>query len=114
MRTLSAEPIGFGVFWHECCLHVDRTVWLTNEQRRRWELTVTTEFIKKRLDLRTIAVSLLVCLRDDRGATTAEYLMTVGITVPLICFLFHPDNGFYQAARNQYNLTTLILQFPGP
>jgi hypothetical protein len=54
------------------------------------------------------------CLGDDRGQAMTEYLLVVGIMVPLACYLFHPDNGFYKAARDQYNLTTLLLMFPGP
>ena len=43
-----------------------------------------------------------------------EYLLITGIMVPAALFLFYPDNGFYQAARNQYNLTSVALINPGP
>jgi len=43
-----------------------------------------------------------------------EYLLITGIMVPAVFYLIHPDNGFYSSARAQYNLTTLILTFPGP
>ena len=53
-------------------------------------------------------------MRDERGIAMTEYLIITGIMVPAIAYLFHPDNGFYSAARNQYDLTTLVLTFPGP
>jgi len=56
----------------------------------------------------------VACWRDERGVAMTEYLMIVGILLPLIIYLFHPDNGFYAGARAQYDLTTLILSFPGP
>lgn len=54
------------------------------------------------------------CIRDERGVAMTEYLLITGIMVPAIYYLFHPDNGFYSAERFQYNLTTLLLVFPGP
>jgi hypothetical protein len=68
----------------------------------------------KQLNWRNIAGKFIACLRDERGAVMAEYLIVSGVTIPLACYLFHPDNGFYQAARDQYNLTALFLTFPGP
>jgi len=53
-------------------------------------------------------------IRDERGAAMTEYLIITGIMVPAALFLFDPDNGFYQAARNQYNLTSVALINPGP
>ena len=44
----------------------------------------------------------------------AEYLVVTGVALPLAIYLFHPDNGFYKAARDQYELTTLLLRWPGP
>ncbi len=64
--------------------------------------------------LRTITSKLVECLRDDRGIAMTEYLLITGITLPMVFYLFHPDNGFYNAARQQYDLTTLLLTFPGP
>jgi hypothetical protein len=54
------------------------------------------------------------CLRDERGIAMTEYLLITGIMVPAAAYLIYPDNGFYYAARFQYNLTTLCLVFPGP
>lgn len=54
------------------------------------------------------------CALDETGAAATEYVMLTLITVPMIVILFHPDNGFYKAARDQYELTNLLLQFPGP
>ena len=54
------------------------------------------------------------CIRDERGIAMTEYLLINGITAMLAIYLFHPDNGFYQAARDQYDLTALFLMFPGP
>ena len=64
--------------------------------------------------LRTICSKLVECLRDDRGIAMTEYLLITGITLPMVFYLFHPDNGFYNAARQQYDMTTLLLTFPGP
>ena len=61
-----------------------------------------------------IPMRFVACLRDDRGAAMMEYLLVTGIMVPLAAYLFHPDNGFYQAIRSQYDLTTLLLMAPGP
>ena len=63
---------------------------------------------------RELVGKFICCLRDERGATFAEYLIITAITVPLVFYLFHPDNGLYKTARDQYELTTLLLIFPGP
>jgi hypothetical protein len=63
---------------------------------------------------RNVALKFVECLRDERGVAMTEYLLITGIMVPLAIYLFHPDNGFYAAARGQYNLTTLLLMYPGP
>jgi hypothetical protein len=52
--------------------------------------------------------------RDDRGAALVEYLVVSSVTLPLTLILFHPDNGFYQAARVQFDQTLLLLRFLGP
>jgi hypothetical protein len=70
--------------------------------------------IAKLFNWRNLQTKLAECIRDERGAAMTEYLLITGIMVPAVIYLFHPDNGFYEAARNQYNLTTLILTFPGP
>jgi len=54
------------------------------------------------------------CIRDESGAAMVEYLLITGIMVPAAMFLFYPDNGFYEAARNQFNLTSIALINPGP
>jgi hypothetical protein len=64
--------------------------------------------------LRTILGKLAECLRDERGIAMTEYLILTGITLPAAFYLFHPDNGFYKAAREQFDATTLLLMFPGP
>jgi hypothetical protein len=53
-------------------------------------------------------------MRDERGIAMTEYLLITGIMVPAIYYLYYPDNGFYSAARSQYETTTLLLLFPGP
>ena len=63
---------------------------------------------------RNLRAKFAECMRDERGIAMTEYLIITGIMVPAIFYLFHPDNGFYSAARNQYDLTTLVLSFPGP
>ena len=69
----------------------------------------------KKFNLRNVAVKFVECLRDERGIAMTEYLIITGlVTLPAAFYLFNPDNGFYQAARNQYDLTTLLLMFPGP
>ena len=70
--------------------------------------------INRRFRLRNVALKIVGCLRDERGIAMTEYLIITGITLPLVFYLFDPDNGFYQVARDQYNLTTLLLMFPGP
>lgn len=52
--------------------------------------------------------------QEERGTAIAEYAILGLITVPLIIILFHPDNGFYGTARDQFDLTMELLQFPGP
>ncbi|MDR3457093.1 MAG: hypothetical protein P4N60_06575 [Verrucomicrobiae bacterium] len=54
------------------------------------------------------------CLRDERGSVMTEYLLVTGIMVPVAAYLFHPDNGLYQAVRAQYDTTTTLLMYPGP
>jgi hypothetical protein len=63
---------------------------------------------------RTIRSKLAECWRDERGIAMTEYLIITGITLPLVFYLFHPDNGFYASAREQFDTTTLLLTFPGP
>jgi hypothetical protein len=65
--------------------------------------------------LREILSKFTQCLRDERGVAMTEYII-ISSLVTLTCsfYLFDPNNGFYYAARNQYNITTLLLQFPGP
>jgi len=64
--------------------------------------------------LRGLLQAVRRCLADDKGSATTEYVVLTLVTVPLIIILFHPDNGFYKAARDQYELTTLLLRLPGP
>jgi len=69
----------------------------------------------KKFNLRNVAGKLVECLRDERGIAMTEYLLiSTFIALPAAFYLFNPDNGFYQAARNQYELTTTMLIFPGP
>jgi hypothetical protein len=63
---------------------------------------------------RNLRAKFVECMRDERGIAMTEYLLITGIMVPAAYYLFYPDNGFYSAARFQYNLTTLVLTFPGP
>jgi len=62
----------------------------------------------------TVAAKFKACLRDERGIAFTEYLMIVSITLALVFYLFHPDNGFYKGARAQYDRTKLLLSYPGP
>jgi len=44
-----------------------------------------------------------------------EYILIMMLVVlPAIFYLFNPDNGFYKGIRDQYELTTTMLMFPGP
>ena len=70
--------------------------------------------IVQQLNWRNLKARFMDCLRDERGAVMEEYAIITGSTVPLACFLYHPDNGFYKAAHDQHYLTTLLLMFPGP
>lgn len=70
--------------------------------------------IIEKLNWRHISTKFGECLRDERGTAMTEYLLITGIMIPLAAFLFNPDNGFYQDFRNQYNLTTALLKYPGP
>jgi Flp pilus assembly pilin Flp len=63
---------------------------------------------------RYLQAKFVECMRDERGTAMTEYLIVTCIMVPLAAFLFNPDNGFYQDFRNQYNLTTTLLIYPGP
>ena len=62
----------------------------------------------------TIGAKFRECLRDERGIALTEYLLLNVITLPMTFYLFHPDNGFYKMARDQYDATILLLTFPGP
>jgi hypothetical protein len=69
----------------------------------------------KQFNWRGIAATFIACMRDERGVAMTEYLIVnMYVTLPAAFYLYYPDNGFYWAARNQYNLTTLLLLFPGP
>jgi hypothetical protein len=70
--------------------------------------------MKKHFNWRNLAAKFAQCMRDDRGIAMTEYLLITGIMLPAAFYLFHPDNGFYQGQRDQYDLTTLLLIFPGP
>ena len=62
-----------------------------------------------------IAAKFKDCLRDDRGIAMTEYVLLMTLVVlPAIFYLFNPDNGFYKAARDQYEVTKTLLIFPGP
>jgi Flp pilus assembly pilin Flp len=55
------------------------------------------------------------CLRDEGGSAMTEYILIMMLVVlPAIFYLFNPDNGFYKGIRDQYELTTTMLMFPGP
>ena len=65
--------------------------------------------------LREVAAKFVQCLRDERGVAMTEYvIVSWGVTLTCSFYLYDPNNGFYWAARNQYNVTSLLLQFPGP
>lgn len=66
------------------------------------------------LGWRNLRDKFVECIRDERGVAMTEYLLITGIMVPAAFYLFYPDNGFYEAARNQYNLTSIALINPGP
>ena len=61
-----------------------------------------------------VATKLQECWQDDRGVALTEYVILNMAMLPAVFWLFHPDNGLYQAMRDQYDLTTLLLVFPGP
>ena len=64
--------------------------------------------------LRSLGAKFRACLKDDRGQAMTEYLIVVGVVLPIACHLYQPDNGLYKALRDQYDLTSLLLLFPGP
>jgi hypothetical protein len=66
------------------------------------------------LSWRNLRAKFVECMRDERGIAMTEYLLITGIMVPAIYYLYYPDNGFYSAARSQYETTKLLLLFPGP
>jgi hypothetical protein len=71
--------------------------------------------MREPFQLRSIAVKLGDCLRDERGVAMTEYLIvTVFVTLPAVFYLFHPDNGFYHSAREHFETTKLLLIFLGP
>jgi hypothetical protein len=51
---------------------------------------------------------------SESGQAITEYLVLMVLTLPLIFWLFHPDNELYVALRDQLNLTNVMLLFPGP
>ena len=53
-------------------------------------------------------------INDDRGQAMTEYVMVTALMVALCAWLYYPDNGFYKTFRERYDLTTLVLQLPGP
>jgi hypothetical protein len=63
---------------------------------------------------RKIRFKFAECLRDDRGIAMTEYILIMLVVLPAIFYLFNPDNGFYKGIRDQYELTTTLLMFPGP
>ena len=70
--------------------------------------------MKRRDNLPRLTAKFVECLHDDQGAVMVEYLLITAIMVPLIAYLFHPDNGFYKGQRDKYELTALVLELPGP
>ncbi|MEI6219342.1 MAG: hypothetical protein WCP86_10610 [bacterium] len=64
--------------------------------------------MKKLLD----AAALL--LRDERAQALTEYVILMFV-ISTVCFwLYHPDNGIFQAFRARYDMTALMLSLPGP
>ena len=43
-----------------------------------------------------------------------EYAILSAVLVVLCAWLYYPHNGMYKAFRHRFDLTTLILQLPGP
>lgn len=76
--------------------------------------TFTRDILADRLSCRGLIRQFVWCLRDDRGVAMTEYLIVGLVTLPLIYILFDPDNGFYEAARSNYETTRILLVFPGP
>jgi hypothetical protein len=70
---------------------------------------------EKRVPLRkTLVEKLRACLRDDSAQALTEYVLLMLVVCTFAFWLYHPDNGFYKAARDRYELTTLLLTLPGP
>jgi Flp pilus assembly pilin Flp len=63
--------------------------------------------------IRALVRHFVRCARDDRGVAMTEYTVCLLVTIPLICYLFHPDNGFYEAARTEFDMSRMMLMFPG-
>ena len=71
--------------------------------------------MNSRFNWRNVAAKFVECMRDERGIAMTEYIIiSAFITLPALFYLYNPDNGFYKAARDQYELTTTLLIFPGP
>jgi hypothetical protein len=66
------------------------------------------------LSLRRCVERFCQCLTDDSGTAMTEYLVITTVMMPAVFFLFHPDNGIYKAFRDQYDMTAMMLMFPGP
>lgn len=53
-------------------------------------------------------------LRDDSGQAMTEYAVLMLVICTLCFWLYHPDNGFYFAAKLHFDTTALMLAMPGP
>ncbi len=53
-------------------------------------------------------------IANERGQAMTEYVILSAVIVLLCAWLYYPHNGIYKNIRDRFDLTTLILQLPGP
>jgi hypothetical protein len=69
----------------------------------------------KQFSWRHIRARWAACWRDETAVAMTEYLIvSVFVTLPVVYYLFDPDNAIYQGARSQFDATTDLLMMLGP
>ncbi|HBA83001.1 MAG TPA: hypothetical protein DCZ95_02800 [Verrucomicrobia bacterium] len=53
-------------------------------------------------------------IADERGQAMTEYVILSAIIVVFCAWLYYPHNGIYKNFRDRFDLTALVLQWPGP
>lgn len=57
---------------------------------------------------------LAALVHDCGGQAMTEYVILTAVMVVLAAYLYHPDNGIYQAFRVRYDRTVEVIAKPGP